>query len=170
VQLAVPGPNTAVGEQARLLTWTGMIKVTSEVALEPLAEAVTVAVPLVDTVPAAAAKVAVVAPAGTVMEPGTVREALLLESGTVKPPVNAALLRVTVQVLVSPEERLAGVQARLETRGGAINPRENIAEDPLAAAVRPAVASAARDATVTVKDTVVAPAAAVIEAGRVTVV
>ena len=43
-------------------------------------------------------KLAVVLPAATVTEAGTVAEGLLLESATEMPPVGAALLNVTVPV------------------------------------------------------------------------
>jgi hypothetical protein len=54
-------------------------------------------------VPAAAMKVPLVAPANTVMEAGTVRMVLLSDTATLTPPVGAALLRLTVQVLLEPE-------------------------------------------------------------------
>jgi hypothetical protein len=47
-----------------------------------------------------AEKVAVVAPAATVTEEGTVTEAMLLASVTAWPPVGAAAFSVTVQLLV----------------------------------------------------------------------
>jgi hypothetical protein len=58
---------------------------------------------LVDTV-----KVAVVLPAATVTEVGTVAEAVLLESETNAPPVGAAPLRVTVPVVEAPPLTLVG--------------------------------------------------------------
>ena len=51
--------------------------------------------------PAVALKVAVVAPAATVTEAGTVSRALLLASVTLVPPVGAAWVTVTVQVLTA---------------------------------------------------------------------
>ena len=66
-----------------------------------------------------AVKVAVVAAAATVTEAGTVRSALVLESETAEPPVGAALVNVTVQVLAALEFRLVGLQLRAETRTGA---------------------------------------------------
>ena len=47
-----------------------------------------------------AVKVAVVAPAATVTDAGTVRLALLLETATAAPPLGADPLRVTAQVEV----------------------------------------------------------------------
>ena len=50
---------------------------------------------------AVALKVAVVAPADTVTEAGTVSRALLLASVTLEPPAGAVWVRVTVQVLTA---------------------------------------------------------------------
>ena len=69
--------------------------------------------------PAVALKVAVVAPAVTVTEAGTVSEALLLARVTLAPPVGAVCVRVTVQVLTALCPRLVGLQATPETRTGA---------------------------------------------------
>jgi hypothetical protein len=68
-----------------------------------------------------ALKPAVVAPAATVTEAGTVRIALLLDSVTVTaaPPVGAALDRVTVQALVALDPRLAGAHVIEDTSTGA---------------------------------------------------
>jgi hypothetical protein len=56
-------------------------------------------------------KVAVVFPAATVTEAGTVAAALLLESATDRPPERAALLKVTVPVAAAPPMTLAGLTA-----------------------------------------------------------
>ena len=68
---------------------------------------------------AVALKVAVVEPAVTVTEDGTVREALLDPSVTLEPPVGAVWVKVTVQVLTALCPRLVGLQARVERRTGA---------------------------------------------------
>ena len=68
---------------------------------------------------AVALKVAVVAPAATVTDAGTVSEALLLASVTLDPPVGAFWVSVTVQVLTALCPRLAGSQATPETSTGA---------------------------------------------------
>ena len=68
---------------------------------------------------AVALNVAVVAPAATVTDAGTVSEALLLPSVTLDPPVGAVCVSVTVQVLTALWPRLAGLQATVETRTGA---------------------------------------------------
>lgn len=64
---------------------------------------------------AVALNVAVVAPAETANEAGTVSSVLLLDSVTVDPPVGAACVRVTVHVLTTLATRLFGLQDRLET-------------------------------------------------------
>ena len=78
------------------------------VCVLPLRVAVMVAVWLLVIVPAVAAKVAVVLPAPTVTVAGTVSAATLLDKATVAPLVSVT---VTVQVEVSPEPRLDGMQA-----------------------------------------------------------
>jgi hypothetical protein len=65
---------------------------------------------LVDTV-----KVAVVLPADTVTEAGTVAEALLLASEIDTPPDGAALLKVTVPVADAPPLTLVGLTAMDES-------------------------------------------------------
>ena len=73
---------------------------------------------MLDTVPAVALKFAVVAPAITVTDAGTVRAALFEESPTDAPPANAARDRVTVQVVVPLEATELGEQDNPETAGG----------------------------------------------------
>ena len=65
---------------------------------------------------AAAVKVAVVAPAGTVTDAGTVSKVLLLASITLEPPLGAAWVKVTVHVLAVPGPRPVGLQATPEMR------------------------------------------------------
>ena len=67
---------------------------------------------------AVALNVAVVAPAATVTDAGTVSEALLLASVTLEPPVGAVWVSVTVQVLTALCPRLVGLQATPDTRTG----------------------------------------------------
>ena len=65
---------------------------------------------------AAAEKVAVVAPAGTRTDAGTVRAVVrLLDRATVEPPAGAALDRVTVQLVVARTARLVLLQVRALT-------------------------------------------------------
>jgi hypothetical protein len=66
-------------------------------------------------VAAVALKVAIVASAATATDAGTVSKVLLLASVTLEPPVGAAWVSVTVQVLTALCPRLAGLQATLET-------------------------------------------------------
>ena len=63
----------------------------------PSAAAVTVAVCAVVTTDAVAVNVAVVAPAATITDDGTVSALLLLDRSTVSPPAPAAAVSVTVQ-------------------------------------------------------------------------
>ena len=69
--------------------------------------------------PLVALKLAVVAPAITVIEAGTVNIALLLESVTAAPPVRAGLVRVTVHTLVALGPKLDGAHASEDTSTGA---------------------------------------------------
>jgi hypothetical protein len=62
-----------------------------------------------------ALKFAEVAPAATLTEPGVVSCERLSERATLAPPVGAALVRVTVQVLEALGPRVVGVQASEET-------------------------------------------------------
>ena len=68
---------------------------------------------------AVAPKVAVVAPAATVTETGTVSEALLLASVTLAPPAGAVWVSVMVQVLIALWPRVAGLHATPDTSTGA---------------------------------------------------
>ena len=64
-------------------------------------------------------KFAEVAAAATVTEAGTVRVALEFDRVTLAPPVGAAWVKVTVQVLEAFGPRLLGLQASEETSTGA---------------------------------------------------
>ena len=65
---------------------------------------------------AVALNVAVVAPAATLTEAGTVSKVLLLASVTLDPPAGAVWVSVTVQVLTALCPRLVGPHATPETR------------------------------------------------------
>jgi hypothetical protein len=78
-----------------------------------------------------ALKVAVVAAAATVTDAGTVRVELVLVKVTVAPPVGAAWVRVTVQVLEEFGPRLVGLQVSEETSAGATRLMLAWAELPL---------------------------------------
>ena len=74
------------------------------------------------TAAAVAVKFALVAPAGTVTEAGTVTTLLLLAKLTVNPPVAAAALRVTVQLSVPAPVNDALPQVRAFNTGGGCPP------------------------------------------------
>ena len=78
-----------------------------------------------------ALKLAEVADAATVTDAGTESAELLLERVTAAPPAGAGCDRVTVQVLEAFGPRLAGLQAREETRTGATRLMAEFAELPL---------------------------------------
>ncbi len=71
---------------------------------------------------AVALNIAVVAPAATVTDAGTVSEALLLTSVRLDPPVGAVWVSVTVQVLTALCPKLVGLQAKVDTSTGASRP------------------------------------------------
>jgi hypothetical protein len=75
-----------------------------------------------------ALKVAVIAAAATVTEPGTVRVALVFVSVTLAPPAGAAFDRVSVHVLEAFGLRLVGLHASEETSTGAISVMVALAE------------------------------------------
>ena len=69
---------------------------------------------------AVALNVAAVAPDATVAAAGTDSEVLLLESVTAEPPVGAACVSVTVQVLTALCPKLVGLHATADTSTGAV--------------------------------------------------
>jgi hypothetical protein len=75
-----------------------------------------------------ALKVAAVAAAATITEPGTVRVALVLVSVTLAPPAGAALVSVTVQVLDELGPKLVGLQDSEETNTDAVSAIVALAE------------------------------------------
>lgn len=119
VQVAVPGVVTVVGVQVMPLSCAlGGVTVIAADFETLFAVAVTVIDVVVVTVAAVAEKVALVAPPGTVTEPGTVSAELLSETVTVNPAGGAAFESVMVQVLEVPEAIEVGEQARLESVAG----------------------------------------------------
>jgi len=110
------------------------------------------------TVPAVRGNVAVVAPADTVTLVGIVSAALLLDKVTGKALV-AALLSVTVQVVVRPDRIVVGAQAIELSCGGAMADTVKVLEAPPADAVITELRFEAIVPTVAVKVLVVAPAA-----------
>jgi hypothetical protein len=89
------------------------------VAILPLRETVIVAVWFSLNEPLLAVKLDVIAPAGTVSEPGIVNMRLLLCNATTAPLGPAADFSVTVQVLDEFCPRLVGLHATPETSTGA---------------------------------------------------
>ena len=69
---------------------------------------------------AVALNVAVVAPAVTDTDAGTVSAVLLLASATLDPPAGAVCVSVTVQVLSALCPKLAGLHARPDTSTAAV--------------------------------------------------
>jgi len=128
---------------------------------------VTVALPLLAMVVVVALKVPVVAPANTVTDPGVVSAALLSLSVTDAPPVGAACVNVTVQVLDAFCPRLVGLQASDDTVTGATRLIVAFAELLLYVAVTVALPLLAMVVVVALKVPVVAPANTVTEAGVV---
>lgn len=90
---------------------------------------------------AVAVAVAVVAPAATVTDAGTVSAVLLLESDTTAPPAGAAPDNVTVHVEVALPLKLVGAQASelITTDAGAASEIEAVCEVLLYVAVAIAV-------------------------------
>jgi len=79
---------------------------------------------LLVTVPAVAVKLAVVPPAVTITEAGTVIAALFEERATDAPPASAGDDNVTVQVLIAPETIKLGEHKTLETAGSGVTVTE----------------------------------------------
>jgi hypothetical protein len=76
--------------------------------------------------PAVALKVAEIAPAATVTDAGTVTTAVLLLRPTAAPPLGAAWVKVTVQVVVLPEPSVAGVHVTEITPAPARTERDEL--------------------------------------------
>ena len=117
---------------------------------------------------AVALKVALVAPAATVTEAGTVSADLLLASVTFDPPAGAICVKVTVQVLDVPGPTLGGLHARPETRTGAIRLIAAVCELGPSVAVTVAPWLLAIEApAVALKFAVLVPGAIVTDAGTI---
>ena len=159
-----------VGLQAKDDTVTGATRLTVAFAELLLYVAVTVALWLLAMVLVVALKVPVVAPAATVIDAGTVSTVLLLVSVTAAPPVGAACVNVTVQVLDAFCPKLVGLHASDDTVTGATRLTVALAELLLYVAVTVALWLLAMVLVVALKVPVVAPAATVIDAGTVSTV
>ena len=84
-------------------------------------------------------KVAEVNPPATVTVAGTVSAELPEDSTTAEPPEDAAVLRVTVQVLDAPAATLAGEHCSADIRTGATRVSVAICDPPFREAVISAV-------------------------------
>ena len=113
VHVEVPPGFSEVGVQLRAERAAGAVRPNENVREPPFRLAVSVAEVSIETRAAVAVNIAVVDPAFTVTVPGTVADALLLESATLAPPVGAAALSVTVQLLVPGVLTEPGVQLKL---------------------------------------------------------
>ena len=119
------------------------------------------------------AKLALLAPAGTVTLAGTVAAVTLLESDTTAPPVGAALVRVNVPCDVAPPVTLVGFSAsvlRLAGGGTGFTVSVAVRDAPPNEPVIIAEVDALTVLVVTVKLALVLPASIVTLAGTVTAV
>jgi hypothetical protein len=176
VQLSVPAPviePLAQLNEDRFVAGTGTASCRANVSVTPLALAVRVTVRAVLTAETVAVKAAVVEPAATVTEAGTVTALLLLARLTLNPPLGAAALSATVQESVPAPviEPLAQLnEDRFVVGAGAAAPscRAKVSVTPLPLAVRVTVCAVLTEETVAAKVALVEPAATVTEAGTVT--
>lgn len=85
-------------------------------------------------------KLAVVAVAGTVTEAGSVRTLGIAPAmATEAPPVGAALVNVTVQLVLALEASVGAAHCKEEISGGATREMDALLEEPLREAVTVAV-------------------------------
>src|ERR1039457_7273145 len=115
-------------------------------------------------VPAVAVKVAVVEPAATATDPGTVSAAVLLDSVTVPPLV---FVSVTLQLLMPPLPSVAGVHDNELTVTGVARGIARVCTLPFNDAVSVAVWSDAMVPALAVNVAVVDPAATATDPGTV---
>ncbi len=120
--------------------------------------------------PAAAVKLALVAPAAAVTEGGSETLALLEPRAMMAPEAGAGLLKVTRQLEFPLGFKVAGVQLTADTCGSAVNVKEAVAVLPLSEVVICAELSVVNEPAIAVKLAVVAPAAAVTDDGTETLV
>jgi len=125
--------------------------------------AVITAVVLAETEVVVIVNEALVLPAATVTLPGTLADALLLESVTTEPPGGAPAVRLTVPVEVFPPVTSIGFRINWETLtlDAGVMVREACAELDPSVAVITAVVVVVTDVVVTVKEALVLPAATV---------
>jgi hypothetical protein len=169
VQATVPGTFTEPGVHERLDRTTGPSTFTLAARLLPFSVAVTVTARLAEGAPAVALNVALSLPAGIRAEAGTVSAALLEDSATGVPPAGAALESVTVQTLVFPASRAAGLQSNADiVTAGAVIESVVVLLTPLRVAVMLMADSEMVVPTAAMNRTLLLPAGTTAEAGMVT--
>ena len=167
VQVEVAADPRLVGEQDSRLTTACETKEMDADCELPFNDAVTEAVWSLVMVPAVAVNVAVLDPDATGSVAATVSNGLLLLRATVAPAAPAAFDRVTVQVVFTPDPRVAGVHVSKLTTAGATSEMDVACEPPFRDAVTTAVWSAGMVPAVAVNVAVVAPEGIVTAAGTV---
>jgi hypothetical protein len=169
VQVLTPLGSRMAGLQATCETSTCASRMMVDVFELLPSVAVTIALWLLARPAAAVAlKVAVVVPAATLTDAGTLSEALLLASVTLNPPVGALWVSVTAHVLTPPGPRMAELQATPESGEGTSRVMEAVCVLLPSVAVTDAFRLLVMEAAaVALKLAVVAPAATETEAGTV---
>ena len=138
VQLDVPGAFTVAGEQLKLAGCAVTVSATVVVWLIPFRDAVIVTVCAVVTVPVVAVNVALLWVAPTVTLAGTVNDPLLLPKVTTA-ALEAALFKLTVQVLDALLPKLEGEHDTDDNCAGAFAVSVNVCDPPFKEAVSNAV-------------------------------
>ncbi len=138
VHAEVPGAFTLDGVHDKALGVTKAVRLIVVLTDWVFKVAVTVALALVAIVPAVALNVPLLEPVPIVMLAGTVSSPVLLAKLT-EALLSAALFSVTVQVDACPVPSVEGEQLTEDNCAGAVSPRANVFEVPLAVAVKVAV-------------------------------
>lgn len=167
VQRLVPLEPRLVGEQL-IDRFVPACRVMTAVGELPLSVAVMVALPLELMLPADAVNAAVVELAGTLTEPGTVKELLFDESAMLVADVREALLSVTVQDELELELSVVGEHCTEERFTGPCRLMMVVGDALFRTAVMVALPLVVRVPVDAVKLAVVELAATVTEAGTVT--
>jgi hypothetical protein len=145
--------------------------VTVAVVEPPFNEAVITADWFTATVPAVAAKLPVIAPAGRVTDVGVVNAVLFSKIVTAAPPIGAAPEIVTVHVELVPDTTEVGVQLKPVTvAAGGVTITDPFAELPFSEAITATAWFAVTVPADTVKVPAVAPGVTITDAGVVNTV